>query len=66
MPGYSPSVLGAATKVRIGEPDNGISTYSVVMIILVGGKSGEEAQASQALRTGDTRLIQIAFGEAGE
>ena len=47
MPGYRPSALGAATKVRIGEPGIGTSAYSVVTIIVVGGKSGEEACASQ-------------------
>jgi hypothetical protein len=33
MPGYRPSALGAATKVRIGEPGIEISAYSVVTII---------------------------------
>src|SRR6516164_1636467 len=49
IPGYRPSALGAATKVRIGEPGIGTSAYSVVTIIVVGGKSGEEACASQLL-----------------
>src|SRR5215468_10193298 len=49
IPGYRPSALGAATKVRIGEPGIGTSAYSVVTIIVVGGKSGEEACASQPL-----------------
>jgi hypothetical protein len=33
MPGYSPSALGVATKVRIGEPGIEMSVYSVVTII---------------------------------
>jgi len=34
MPGYRPSALGAATKVRMGEPGIEISAYSVVTIIV--------------------------------
>src|SRR5215469_9576859 len=49
IPGYRPSALGAAMKVRIGEPGIGTSAYSVVTIIVVGAKSGEEASASQLL-----------------
>ena len=48
IPGYRPSALGAATKVRIGDPGMEISAYSVVTIIVV-GESGEEACASQLL-----------------
>src|SRR6266481_4477047 len=33
MPGYRPSALGLATKVRIGEPGIEMSAYSVVTII---------------------------------
>lgn len=33
MPGYWPSALGLATKVRIGEPGIEMSAYSVVTII---------------------------------
>src|SRR5216683_3457718 len=33
MPGYRPSALGLATKVRIGEPNIEMSAYSVVTII---------------------------------
>ena len=33
MPGYRPSPLGLATKVRIGEPGIEMSAYSVVTII---------------------------------
>jgi hypothetical protein len=35
MPGYRPSTLGAATKVRIAEPGMEISAYSVVTIIVL-------------------------------
>jgi len=33
MPGYFPSALGAATNVRIGEPESGMSSCCVVTII---------------------------------
>ena len=33
MPGYRPSALGLATKVRMGEPGIEMSAYSVVTII---------------------------------
>jgi hypothetical protein len=50
MPGYWPSALGAATKVRIGEPGRGMSAYSVVTTIcLFAGNSGGEARTSQLL-----------------
>src|SRR6267154_6450233 len=39
MPGYWPSVLGAATKVRIGEPGIEMSVYSVVTIICLFAES---------------------------
>jgi len=35
MPGYRPSALGLATKVRIGEPGIEMSAYSVVTIIFL-------------------------------
>src|SRR6266478_2627544 len=35
MPGYRPSALGLATKVRIGEPGIETSAYSVVTIIFL-------------------------------
>lgn len=35
MPGYCPSALGAATKVRIVKPWRGMSAYSVVTTICV-------------------------------
>ncbi len=42
--------MGAATKVRIGEPGREMSAYSVLTIIcLFAGNSGGEARASQLL-----------------
>src|SRR6266404_8458176 len=38
MPGYWPSALGAATKVRIGEPGSAMSAYSVVTTICLCAK----------------------------
>ena len=33
MPGYLPSSFGAATKVRMAEPESGMSAYSEVTIM---------------------------------
>src|SRR6266404_5976586 len=50
MPGYCPSALGAATKVRIGEPGRAMSAYSVVTTIcLFVGNFGRGARAGQLL-----------------
>jgi hypothetical protein len=45
MPGYRPSALGAATKVRIAEPGMEISAYSVVTIIVLLAESLAENHA---------------------
>ena len=50
MPGYGPSALGAATQVRIGEPDREMSVYSVWTInCLFVGNSDGVARVSQLL-----------------
>ena len=45
MPGYRPSALGLATKVRIGEPGIEMSAYSVVTIICLLAESLAKRQA---------------------
>ena len=65
MPGYRPSPLGLATKVRIGEPGIEMSAYSVVTIIcFVGGKSGKEAWASQLLiNSSSDSVVSFSLGQ---
>src|SRR5260370_19000334 len=58
MPGYWPSALGAATKVRIGEPGSAMSAYSVVTTIyLFARNSGRDARAGQLLNLRDGLLL---------
>src|SRR6266481_5372060 len=60
MPGYRPSALGAATKVRIGEPGREMSAYSVLTTIsLFPENSGGKARASQLLNSRDGLLLTL-------
>src|SRR3981189_890627 len=61
MPGYSPSALGAATKVRIGEPARGMSVYAVLTIMLVSVAFWPTATSPSTLQHRDNPHLAVSF-----
>src|ERR1700704_4179059 len=61
MPGDWPSALGAATKVRIGEPVRGMSVYAVLTIMLVSVAFWPTATSPSTLQHRDNPHLTVSF-----